>query len=350
MVSLSDLAYARNVHLIGQGNLLGSRVARLWRQIPVNDLTAGFGRVAPQMTAQVVSAQLAAARGSERYQSAVDRHWGVTSAGGQIVPEAFTNVMGDGRQIASALYGAVTHTKTLIGRGVVSGVAFQSGAMYLAMMASSAMHDMARNADRVASVGHGYTSYVRVVNGSACSRCAILAGMYSAEEAFLRHVSCQCGTVAIPRTGKVPEAMSSPEAYFQSLSTVEQNRVFTNAGAEAIRQGADPVAVVNARRGAYGIGYNNRSVSSVGAGNRLIPVQIGVRANGTPLNVYATTEGTTRRGSFYKSERKRVAGVSVQGGYTRTNTLRLLPEQIMKMAGSNPARWTELLRKYGYLY
>jgi hypothetical protein len=65
---------------------------------------------------------------------------------------------------------------------------------------------------------------------------------------------------------------------------------------------------------------------------RLQKLTIGRRADGTPLQVYATGEGT------YRSSR-----------YTRTTTLRLMPEQIQVMAGSNPERYRELLARYGYL-
>jgi hypothetical protein len=40
-----------------------------------------------------------------------------------------------------------------------------------------------------------------------------------------------------------------PNAYFRSLSTQDQDRIFTNAGAQALRDGADMGRVVNARRG-----------------------------------------------------------------------------------------------------
>ena len=42
---------------------------------------------------------------------------------------------------------------------------------------------------------------------------------------------------------------TDPRGYFDSLSKAEQDRHFTKAGAEAIREGADIGRVVNARRG-----------------------------------------------------------------------------------------------------
>jgi len=346
----SELAFAHQDDVVRLGAVLGRRLVRLWHQMDLGNLDQSWDVVAPKMVAQVASAQLSAALLSAPYLNAVDRANQFKAPPAAIVPEAFANVMGDGREVGPALYGAVTNTKTLIGTGVVPARAFEVGAHFLATVASAALHDMSRNADRVLAAGKTYTTYIRVVNGSACSRCAILAGMYSGPDAFLRHVSCQCGVVPIVNTSKIPGGLhADPNSYFESLSASEQDRVFTKAGAEAIRQGANPVSVVNARRGAYGIGYSgHKNLPAVNPGS-LRPLVIGIKSDGTPLMVYATTEGTTARGAFYKSERRASANATKDGRYRRTTTVRLMPEQIAKMAGGNSERWVELLGRYGYL-
>lgn len=349
----SEIAYAHQHDVIRLGTILGRRVTRLWRRVNVADLEAGWDVVAPQMAAQVAAAQLAAAQMSAPYLASVDQANQFDAAPAAVVPEAFSNVMGDGREVAPALYGAVTNTKTLIGRGMPPAQAFEIGANFLALVASAAVHDSSRNSDRVLAAGKTYTTYIRVVSAGACSRCAILAGAYSAARAFQRHVHCECTTCPIVHQGFVPDGFhASPLDYFDSLSREEQDRVFTNAGAEAIRQGADPSKVVTARRGAYGIGYSGHTNVPVPSDvrNRLRPVTIGRRADGSPLQVYATTEGTTVRGSFGRSEIDRTAQATKEGRYRRTTTLRLMPEQIAVMAGHDPKRWTELLERYGYLY
>lgn len=351
----SELAFAHNKRVIGIGDLLVRRGVRLWRsQMSLANLDASWNVVAPQMVAQVTAAQLAAAKLATPYTNALDRANGYEPEPAVLVPEAFAGVMGDGREVAPALFGAVTNTKTAIGRGVAPSMAFEVGGNFIAAVMSAALHDMSRNADRVIASGKGYTRYVRVVNGSACSRCAILAGIYSSEQAFLRHVSCQCGTAAIQEGAKVPGGFhDSPEAYFESLSKADQDRVFTNAGAEAIRQGADPVKVVNARRGAYGIGYSGHHNAPVpdGTHNTMQKITIGRKADGSPLQVYATTESTTFRGRWGRRQFDHGQQMmkSVGDRYRRTTTLRLMPEQIQIMAGSDPQRYVELLQRYGYL-
>lgn len=354
----SELAFAHNQRVIGIGNLLVKRGVRLWRsQMSLANLDASWNVVAPQMVAQVTAAQLAAAKLATPYTNVLDRANGYKPEPAVLVPEAFAGVMGDGREVAPALFGAVTNTKTAIGRGVSASTAFQAGGTFIAATMSAALHDMSRNADRVIASGKGYTRYIRVVNGSACSRCAILAGIYSSGEAFLRHVSCQCGTAAIQEGQAVPKGFhDSPESYFESLSKADQDRVFTNAGAEAIRQGADPVRVVNARRGASGISYGGHSghlysAPPLGTHGSLQKITIGRMADGSPLRVYATTESTTYRGVWGRRQYNHGQEMIKSGTdrYRRTTTLRLMPEQIQIMAGSDPQRYAELLQRYGYL-
>lgn len=89
----------------------------------------------------------------------------------------------------------------------------------------------------------------------------------------------------------------NPRAYFDSLDEAQQNRLFTKAGAQAIRDGADLNQVVNSRRG--------------------------MRAAGT------TTESTTRFGVV-------------------PGRVRLMPEALYGQAGSRDEA-IQLLMQHGYL-
>lgn len=80
-----------------------------------------------------------------------------------------------------------------------------------------------------------------------------------------------------------------PKLYFESLNESEQNRIFTKAGAEAVRDGADLNRVVNARLGitTYQVGSERYKVTTVGTGRkgrrrplRLLPETIYKQANG----------------------------------------------------------------------
>jgi hypothetical protein len=316
---------------------------RIWRQGDVGNLDASWDRIAPTLTTVVTAAQVTAARQSTPYMNAVSEAWDYDAQRAVLVPEAFGGVMLDGREVAPALFGAVTTTKRAIGAGMNPARAFEVGASFLATIIGAAVQDMGRQADATLATGKGFTRYVRVVSAGACSRCAILAGRDDYRKPFDRHPRCRCTSVPVPNGQGPPEGFhDTPTEYFESLSEAEQDRVFTKSGAFAIREGANPISVVNARRGMTKGG-------ELGAPARLVQTRIGVKADGSPLNVFITGEGTTARGAFARSEGAATFTAAKEGRYRRTTTLRLMPEQIQIMAGNNPERARELLARYGYM-
>lgn len=123
------------------------------------------------------------------------------------------------------------------------------------MMASTQLQDVARIAAGIAIVSRPTVQgYVRMLNPPSCSRCAILAGKFFKWNAgFERHPRCDCRH--IPSSEALAgDLTTDPKAYFDSLDEAEQRRIFTNKGAEAIRDGADPIQVVNARRNMASVG------------------------------------------------------------------------------------------------
>jgi hypothetical protein len=308
-------------------------------------LDAGWDAIAPDVERVVTAAQITAARQSTAYVREAGGLLGADMEPAAIVPEAFGGATREGRSIAPELFTAVTTTKTLIGQGVGVGQAFRAGASYMAVMAATIVRDAGRNADQSLAVGRGSRFSVRVIQPGACSRCAILAGVTGYRVDFDRHPGCRCTSLALYDDESPEGFFRSPDDYFESLSESEQDRVFTKAGAEAIRLGADPAKVVNARRGAYT--YAKKHPDGTFGPSRLRPIQIGTSADGKPLMVYATTEGTSARGAWGRNQ---ILDVRRAGDrYRRTSTLRLMPEQIMSMA-STPERARELLQRYGYLY
>jgi hypothetical protein len=153
--------------------------------------------------------------------------------------------------------------------------------------------------------------YVRMLVGKSCARCAILAGRtYRRARAFDRHPHCDCRHV--PKAEDSDDWTTRPKGYFRSLSESEQNRIFTEAGARAIREGADINQVVNARSGMTTVtGYGR--------------------------DLQATTTGTTARG---------LAGQRLQGAS------RLLPDEIFRLAdelGWDRAETLRQLRRFAYI-
>ncbi|MDR7189773.1 hypothetical protein J2Y46_002599 [Microbacterium sp. BE35] len=344
MATLLDIAsdHARRRDLLS--DLTSRKALRLWRTIDPRTLDAGWDRIAPALTALVAGAQVTAARQAVPYTNAVTDAYGEPAGGAKLEPRLFGGATREGRELAPEMFAAVTTTKNLIAGGSGVPAAFRAGATVMSILASTLVSDAGRSADRTLATGKKFTRSVRVVSAGACSRCAILAGVQGYRADFERHPRCRC--TSMPIVGdEIPEGFyGSPGDYFESLSAAEQERVFTKSGAEAIRLGADPVKVVNARRGA--LKSTKRPDGSYSLA-RLRPKQIGAKADGSPLMVYATPEGTSARSSWARAQNN----LTKQGDdrYRRTTTLRLMPEQIMSMS-TTPERAVELLKRYGYLY
>lgn len=310
------------------------------------DLDGSWEKVAPELVAVVTAAQVRAAGQSEAYLNGVAKHYGGAPAA-SIVPEAFGGVMLDGREVGPAMFGAVTTTKALVGKGYAVPRALEVGAAFLSTIVGAGILDMGRQSDNTLATARHYTRYVRAISPGACSRCAILAGKGEYRTPFERHPRCKCTSFPITdldgRNAPPDGFFDNPSDYFESLSTAEQDRVFTKSGAFALRNGADFSSVVNARRGYFG------AAPAGVAPRRLVPTVIGRKTDGSVLRVFSTPEGTTSRGAFAKAEGQASLSAGKQGRYRRTTTVRLMPEQIQIMAGDNPARARELLQRYGYI-
>jgi hypothetical protein len=339
MESVAALAFERQQRLIQVTDVARSRALLAWRGMDFNNLDASWASVGPQVTQHASSAQLELAKGADRFNHRVAANTDdFTPVKAAIVPEAFTGVDGNGRNVSGILYGAVTTTKEAIGAGLGRVQSLESGATYLAAVFKTVVADLSRSADLVSAAGKGFTHYVRVCNGAACSRCAALSGISSGEEAFLRHVSCQCTAVAVYTSegSKLPSGLhADPQSFFDALSEGEQDTVFGKAGAEAIRSGAEVTKVVTARRGANGIGVSHRLPNRPGEHAVMSKVTVGFRPDGKPVQVYATTEGATRKGVFGKGN--------------PVGRVRLMPESIMEIAGPDLGVRQAFLRDAGYL-
>lgn len=300
--------YVREQRRLSRGSV--REVRRLWRRMG-EDFDTSWARIAPAMLAVTSATQLRVAESAAEYVPAVLTETSGPSpvVAGDVIPEAFVGVAGDGRPVESLLRGGVTTSKLAVAGGATTRQALLAGMSWLTMATATLMSDTGRGAEKVGMARFRGVSYVRALVGDSCSRCAILAGrQYRSEVAFQRHPRCDCRHIPIRnmdfRDAEAQGLVMDPHSYFESLSEAEQNRIFTNAGAEAIRNGADPRQVVNARRGMHA------------AQGRLV-----------------TTEGTTRRGL-----------------YGRTSTrARLMPETIQRMAGGSQERYRQLLTEYGYL-
>lgn len=311
------------------------RAARLWRSVESANIDQGWDRIAPELERTIVAGQFRAASSAQRYTAAVAEAQGVAVASGAVAVGAFTGATLEGRQIAPELYSAATTTKRLIGAGAGVGAAFQAGTAVMTILAATMVRDAGNMADKVSALPRAKTvQYARMLSPGACSRCAILAGVGNFTKHFERHPECKCTTVPVygGDLSNLPDDLHlSAGEYFNSLSPAEQDRVFTKAGADAIRMGASEISVVNARRGMFRVQQPGSLVA------RATPRTL-TGPDGKPFQAYVTTENRKRYGSPYRVDDSR-----------RTSQVRLMPETIINLAGGDQQKAVELLRQYGYL-
>lgn len=342
MPTALQVADAHQARIITRSDKAIARAVRAWALMNMADLDSSWQTVGPTVTNLAVAAQNLNAADSNAYMNQAAATYGAGRSSMAVNSSSFAGVDGSGRDVSSLLHGAVTTTKQTIGAGLPLEQAFIAGQTFLAAMMKTALHDASRSADLTAMTGHGYTKYVRVVQTGACSRCAVLSGIYSASTAFKRHPACKCKAFPVESEGTVKSPAGfhdSAESYFESLPEAEQDRVFGKASAQAIRDGADVTQTVSARRGATGIQYGNAigRETRANSGRRMVQTQIGRNADGSPIFGYVTSEGTTKRGDFGKVAR------NLGGKYTR-----LMPETIVGLTDDVALRQT-LLRDAGYM-
>lgn len=261
----------------------------------------------PELARTVAAIQLLAARDSlESIDPMLDEQNIKAAPVGKIAATSFAGTASDGRPLESLFSVA-------------------NGPGPLGLMVITQIQDAARQAAAVSIAARPHIGYVRMLNPPSCSRCAVLAGkFYKYNAGFQRHARCDCRH--IPASEDSAGSLTTrPDVYFDSLSKAEQDRAFTNAGAEAIRQGADISQVVNARRG-----------MSTAQSGRQVRDQFGN---------FSTTAGTSSRSVYGRSQvREKVAG----NRYTTATRIRQMPETILE-AAKDRADAQRLLRLYGYI-
>lgn len=281
---------------------------RAWGQVQAGLISQSWEIILRNsgLIATVSAAQLANATAGASYSADALAQQGLYEPPEAFVdPAGFAGVAADGRTLEGLLYSTAPYVKSLIGGGLDVATAMGAGAKHVQMLAKTTVADAGRGAAGVDVASRRGVGYVRMLNPPSCSRCSVLAGrFYRWNAGFRRHPGCDCVHVASTdkavNGGKSEGLVHDPYEYFHGLSEAEQDRVYTKAGAQAIRDGADLFQVVNSRRG--------------------------MKPGGL-----VTTEGTSRRGNF-----------------GRGNGPRLTPEAIYQKNLSRAATLKELER-YGYI-
>ncbi|MGC5019023.1 hypothetical protein [Micromonospora sp. DT47] len=326
----------------------------LWRRVDRANIADSWAGLVPSLLGPLLGAQRSAAASADAYLSAVLAEQRLSPvAVGRVNVDALVGVASDGRELQVLLNQPSLTALTALSRGYTLDRAMASGEAAVRMIAATQVADAGRAADEVAMTAHREaTGYVRMLSLPACARCVILAGKwYEFNAGFLRHPKCDC--VHVPGSEDTAEDLrTNPQNYFDSLTAEEQDRIFTKAGAESIRLGANMNQIVNARRGAAGLTPAGARITGPEA--RILR---GGRSRGRlqAQDVYGrellvTSEGVTVRGVAGIRLGARQTGSRRAGDrYRSAKTPRLMPESILQIAGDDREEALRLLQRFGYI-
>ena len=293
----------------------------LWRQVDRDNIYTSWMTLLARLLAIVSSGQLAAAQTAEPWLMELLGIDPELPESDRLNPGPLVGVDGGGRPLAGVLMAPMWAALRLVTQGKPVVQSMASGRTLLDAVVRTAVADAGRAADSVGMIARpAVTSYVRVVEGGACSRCLVLAGReYGVSTAFARHPKCNCSMEPVTREHR--PTPTSPETIFKSMSDAEKKRTFGEAAVKAISEGADIAQVVNARRG-------------------MTPATTFGR------KVQATSEGITKRG--IAGRRLRNFG-KVPGQRIRVSkTPRLMPEEIFRLADDREHA-VRLLRQHSFI-
>lgn len=254
-----------------------------WARVDPARISDTWSRRIARLLLAITLAQRVAAAEADTYLNEVLDEQGIDPAAtGSLDAGALAGVASDGRPLESLLAQPGITALTAIGAGQGVDRAMTAGGFLAGLIGHTQVADAGRVADQVALASRPQVGgYVRMLVGSTCGRCVILAGRrYQWNAGFRRHPKCDC--VHIPTAESDPDDLRvNPRKLFESMSAAEQDKAFTKAGAEAIRAGADMNQIVNARRGMY-TAADGRRYTTAGGGRRprLLPEQIFIEAKG----------------------------------------------------------------------
>lgn len=300
---------------------------RHWHKLGPNWIGQAWAERIPTVTAAITTAQrTAAASALVSGALALGEQDTWAPPDGLVNPDAFAGLTADGRNLNTLLRGPAITARTLIADGMEPAQALAAGGRQLSMMVLTEIADAGRGAAGVQIAARPRVGYVRMLNPPSCSRCVVLAGrFYRWNQGFLRHPRCDCThvpTMVADQAEAFAEGLiDDPYEAFNRMSEAEQNRVFTNAGARAIRDGADMYQVVNARRGMkYRGAFTSEGTSRHGWAGQILRKG---QKRMTPETIYRLNPNREQavealRAQGYITGRGQVSGGALRGQYEAT--------------------------------
>lgn len=251
----------------------------------------------------LLSLQVAAASDADTYLDEVLAAQGADMASeGAVAPATFADTAdGGGSWLRTLVYAPASVAEAEARAGERTRLRAEWVARTIVL---TGMQDTGRAAVQTAMTARpAVRGYVRMLVPPSCARCAVLAGrVYRSATAFKRHRRCDCRHV--PSAENASDWSTSPRRYFRSLSTEDQDDIFGDANAEAIRLGADISQVVNAEEG--------------------VTVVAGVRGQIVTSRSLAGQRSGLVNGATFRPLPDEIFQAADQAGWDRVETLRQL--------------------------
>jgi hypothetical protein len=253
---------------------------RAWRRLDRDALDATRGEYRRTLLPVLMAAQGNAAEAGAAYVGAALAEQNIdVDPAGEVVPGALVGRAADGRSLSDLLDVPVIRVKQRIAEGMPPHLAMGSGRSLLDSIAQGTVSDAGRQASGVGIAARPTIGYARMLNPPSCGRCAILAGKwFRSNTGFQRHPRCDCTHIP-SRENVAGDLRTDPRRYFDSLDPAEQDRLFGKHNAQAIRDGADPIPVMNAA-------LRGGGVTTVGIGGRRVRL-----VKPTPEQIYDMARG-----------------------------------------------------------
>lgn len=330
MATPPELARSRYEQVTSTIRAIIEQIQAVWRGLSPDSIEDDLlGEAGATIASATIAGQFSVADAATAYIAAQMAAQGAsTLSDASLIVRALTGIAPGGGPLESLLYVPAIGVRRRIAAGMPPEEAMVGGLLDMTMYTSTAIADTARTADQVAmTASRSCVAYVRVVQLPACSRCIVLSGqMYTRSEGFLRHPRCDCQT--LPLAEEEWPDVATPQQLFEQLDKEQQQRIFTVAGARAIRAGGDIGQVVNARRGMDTAGR----ITHEGATRRSVYGRARARAGD----------------DFDRFAGQRFGQATSRRYFRNASTPRLMPEEIFRIADDRDEE-LRLLRRYGYL-
>ena len=215
-----------------------------WNQVDFNNVVDSWQQQLPRVTRVAEDVQEFSVIDAAAFMTVASAVQG-RDIDDQINVDSYVGAMPyTGADLDAAFAGPAYRTLEAVRQNKPPNVAMYAGVAELARLTHAVTFDTAEEASLTVALSQHLT-YQRIPQVGCCVRCSMLTGQYFTSKVFKRHPHCRCVHIPVLDPADAPKRSNDPYELFNALSEEEQNKIWTKAGAQAIRDGADIYQVGN---------------------------------------------------------------------------------------------------------